>query len=125
MGGFLKKNRRKVEPVATDPEPEYSDDVSFEDDFENDLNDESGMSDPPKRRKGNSVAIELDDEDNRRVDTSSSSDPEPSKAASVQRVRLSADIAKPLHRRLKLHSITTDRSILAILESWIQQHTPE
>ncbi len=41
-----------------------------------------------------------------------------------QRVRLSADIAKHLHKRLKMLSINTDRTILVILEDWISKYAP-
>lgn len=116
---FLKKHSQVTEPPASNSQLNDLD-LTFEDN----LNDESGMHDPPKRRIGRKIEVEPNEGEDETV-ISSISESVTSSVSPVKRIRLSADITKSLHRRLKLYSITSERSILAILESWIQQYTPE
>ena len=40
-------------------------------------------------------------------------------------VRLTTDIRKDLHTRLRIHSIRTDMSFIQIIEGWIEDNCPE
>lgn len=44
--------------------------------------------------------------------------------AALERSRLSCEMLRSHHRRLKIHSAMTGKSILAIIEGWIDQHCP-
>lgn len=41
-----------------------------------------------------------------------------------ERAKLSCEMSRSHHRRLKIHSAMTGKSILAIIEGWIDQHCP-
>lgn len=42
----------------------------------------------------------------------------------LERSRLSCEMSRSNHRRLKIHSAMAGKSILAIIEGWIDQHCP-
>ena len=41
------------------------------------------------------------------------------------KVRMSTDISKDLHTRLRIHAIRTSQSIIQIIEAWIETYCPE
>lgn len=41
-----------------------------------------------------------------------------------ERSQLSCQLSRDLHRRLKIYSIVSGRSILAVVEGWIEEHCP-
>lgn len=44
--------------------------------------------------------------------------------ASTERSRLSCEISRTHHRRLKIHAAFNDESIVSIIEGWIDEHCP-
>lgn len=51
--------------------------------------------------------------------------PIPSKPEEVKRIGLSADIRRDLHIRLKIHAIRQGKSIVKVIEEWIEANCPE
>lgn len=83
---------------------------------------------PPKRRVQQDTAISEEDEgpDADSVTVSAQSLTKPStKASKRDTVRMSTDIDAELHTRLRLHSIKTKQTLIAIIEQWIVKHCPE
>ena len=101
---FLKKSNRQVTEAEDETKPELIDEVA--EDAESSSTFEGAQE--PRRH----IGIGLHTKSAIHV-------------PSEKRIRLSADIQKPLHKRLKRFAIEADKSILAILEDWIQDYTPE
>lgn len=47
------------------------------------------------------------------------------KGSKSERSQLSCQLSRDHHRRLKIHSIMTGKSILSVLEGWIEEHCPQ
>ena len=117
---FISKNKPDVLSESSEESYDDIDNVFFVDD----PGDEEILQDPPKRAYGRRVEREPN-EDEPETTTAKTKPAVPSQKAADKKVRLSADISKALHRRLKLFSINTDQTILTIIESWIMKYCPK
>jgi len=47
------------------------------------------------------------------------------KGSKSERSQLSCLLSRDHHRRLKIHSIMTGKSVLSVLEGWIEEYCPK
>lgn len=60
------------------------------------------------------------------VDTKIIGQPKSVPATSIREtMRLTAEIQKPLHTRLRIHAIKTDQTMVQVIEGWIRDNTEE
>ncbi len=124
--GVFKKRTIGISTQSTVP---ASSETRYDDNDEESIGENQiascGQEAHPKRRIGITWEDENVEEEEAGATVSRFRSSDSTRDESSKRIRLSADILKPLHRRLKIHSISEDKTIIAIIEDWIRMHCPE
>jgi len=79
----------------------------------------------PNVRRKHKIIPETEEEEPLRPPLRPKDDPKPVRLATHPKVRMSTDISKDLHTRLRIHAIRTDQSIIQIIEAWIEANCTE
>ena len=134
--GIFKRTIKKPLTVPVDDAVDFDNDVDASPDIieENDIEEEAWPPDvghSPPRRKILPATTTNTSTDNTTVSHEATSQKTlpliqvPQTPSKKGTVRVSADIKRELHTRLKIHAIRTGQSLIEIFEDWITTYTTE
>ncbi len=115
---FNRNRRLSTHPVEQQPREHentpITEDVEPSPDGEKDISkDDNSVVPPPARRR--KLLFE----------STKNTSKEQAVESSGETARLSLSINRALHRRLKMEAVRQDRTIISLIESWIEENCPE